>query len=160
MKISEITNISESVDSVLNAINASAEQHNVRQTNASYLATLMVIRDMDVRYSDEDHPLKSKTFIDYLYSDDTTTKKAINVFHKRIQENPRARILLKKYIEQFMDYSYGHQIMRNRIASLRDYFDKRKDQRIKHHEQSIVTNFNSAQEKFLADYTQDMTKND
>lgn len=158
MKVAEILQLEESVTTVLDTIDKAAEDHGHRQTNANYLATLMVLRDMDLRYADEAHPLKSNTMLDFMYGENQTTRRALESFHKRIQENPRARILMKKYVEQFMDYSYGGTVMRNRIKILRDHFSKRKDSRIKHHEDTLVNNFNTAQDKFRADYQQDMTQ--
>lgn len=160
MKAADIIELHESVSSILDTIHAGAEDHGRRQTNANYLATLMVLRDMDTRYKDEAHPLKSNTFIDYLYGDGQTTRKALETFHARIQENPRARRLMSKYVKQFLDHSYGGQAMRVRIKALRDHFVARKEQRVKHHEDTVVRNFNAAQDKFRADYQQDATKND
>lgn len=160
MKITDLLNLQESVTTILDTIDGGAEDQQHRQANANYLATLMVLRDMDLRYKDEAHPLKSNTLLDYLYSEGKTTRRALEAFHARIQENPRARNLMKKYVEQFMDHAYGGTVMRNRIKVLRDHFNKRKDERIKHHEDTVVKNFNTAQDKFRADYQQDITKND
>ena len=156
MKATDVILLQESVDSMLSVIDTAADDHGRREVNAKHLATLMVLRDMDLRYKNEDHPLKSNTFLDYLYGDGKTTKRAVDLFYKRIQENPRARNLMKKYVEQFLDYDYGAKAMRHRIRSLRDHFSKRKDQRVKHHEDTIVNNFNAAQDKLRADYQQDM----
>lgn len=156
MKTSDVILLQESVEGMLSTIDTGADDHSRREVNANHLATLMVLRDMDLRYKNEDHPLKSNTFLDYLYGDGKTTKRAVDLFYKRIQENPRARNLMKKYVSQFMDYDYGAQAMRYRIRSLRDHFDKRKGERIKHHEDTIVNNFNAAQDKLRADYQQDM----
>lgn len=157
MKISDLI-LQESVTSVLDTIDNGAEDHSRRQTNANYLATLMVLRDMDLRYTEENHPLKSNTLLDYLYGEGQTTKRALEAFHSRIQQNPRARNLMKKYVEQFMDHSFGGKVMRTRVKILRDHFNKRREQRVKHHEDSLVNNFNTAQDKLRADYQQDMTK--
>lgn len=160
MKTSDIIELQESVTTILDTIDAGADSHERRETNAKYVATLMLLRDMDLRYKTESHPLKSNTLIDYLYGDQAITRRALEAFHNRIQQNPRARRLMAKYVEQFMDYDYGAKAMRLRIKALRDHFNSRKDQRIKHHEETLVNNFNAAQDKFRADYQENMTKND
>lgn len=152
MKTSDLIELKESVDVVLNTLDAAAEDHHKRETVAKHLATLMVLRDMDLRYKDEADPLKSNTLIDYIYGEHAVTTRALNAFHRRIEENPRARKLMAKYVEQFMNYEFGAQAIRYRVKTLRDHFNKRKDQRVKFHEETLINNFNAAQDKLRADY--------
>lgn len=157
MKVQEITMIQESVQSLLDLIYQLADDHSKQDICARYMATLMVVRDMDLRYSEEDHPLKKNTMIDFLYGDQETTKKALSAFRTRIQENPRARILWTKYYDQYMDLGFGPKAMRFQIDRLAKHFQQRKVQRTTHHEQTLVNNFAAAQEKIQSNY-QEMTQ--
>lgn len=157
MKVADIIVLNESVNSFLDTLSAKSEDHSIRQTAAEYLATMMVIRDMDLRYSAEDHPLKGNTMIDFLYGETGVTKRALDVFYRRIQATPKARILWQKYVDQFTDYDYGGKAMQLRIQALRKHFDKRKQERTKFHEDRIITNFNNAQDKIRSDYEQGET---
>lgn len=156
MKVQEIIQLQESVQSFLDLIDQIADDPSKQDVCARYMATMMVIRDMDMRYSAEDHPLKSNTMIDFLYGDVETTKKALNAFKLRIDENPRARILWNKYLDQYTDIGFGPKAMRYQIKKLADHFKRRKDERTAHHEQTLVKNFTAAQEKIQSNY-QEMT---
>lgn len=152
MKIKEIIQLHESVDTFLQTMNQLADDPKRQDICARYLATMMVMRDMDMRYKEEDHPLKSNTMIDFVYGDAETTKKAINNFKLRIDENPRARILWMKYVDQYMDFSFGPKAMRYQIKQLGDYFNRRKAERTTHHETTLVKNFTQAQQKVQDNY--------
>lgn len=152
MKIKEIVQLRESVNNFLDKLNTLADDSTKQDICARYIATLMVIRDMDMRYKEEDHPLKANTMIDFIYGDDDTTKKALEGFKVRIQENPRARILWAKYVDQYMDFSFGPKAMRYQIKQLRTYFDQRKAERTSHHETTLVKNFAAAQQKVQDNY--------
>lgn len=152
MKIKEIVYLEESVYSFLELLTRYADDPKQQDVCARYIATMMVLRDMDMRYKDEDHPLKTNTMIDHMYGDAETTKRALNAFKIRISENPRARILWMKYVDQYMDFSFGPKAMRYQIRELKTYFDKRKSQRTAHHESTLVRNFTQAQQKIQNNY--------
>lgn len=152
MKIKEIVYLEESVYSFLELLTRYADDPKQQDVCARYIATMMVLRDMDMRYKDEDHPLKTNTMIDHMYGDAETTKRALNAFKIRISENPRARILWMKYVDQYMDFSFGPKAMRYQIRELKTYFDKRKSQRTTHHESTLVRNFTQAQQKIQNNY--------
>lgn len=156
LKVQEIIQLQESVHNFLDLINQLADDYTKQDICARYMATLMVIRDMDLRYSEEDHPLKSNTMIDFMYGDVETTKKALNAFKARISQNPRARILWTKYLDQFTDVGFGPKAMRYQIQKLADHFKRRKVERVTHHENTLVKNFVAAQEKIQSNY-QEMT---
>lgn len=157
MKVQEIVQLQESVNSLLDLIYQLSDDQTKQDVCARYMATLMVVRDMDMRYTEEDHPLKKNTMVDFLYGDQETTKKALNAFRARIQENPRARILWTKYYDQYMDIGFGPKAMKFQIGKLADHFKRRKDERTSHHEQTLVKNFTAAQEKIQSNY-QEMTQ--
>ncbi|MNC12188.1 hypothetical protein D3C75_599020 [compost metagenome] len=157
LKVQEIIQLQESVQSFLDLIYQLADDPKKQDICSRYMATLMVIRDMDMRYTEEDHPLKSNTMIDFLYGDVETTKKALNAFRGRINANPRARILWTKYNDQFMDIGFGPKAMRYQIQKLADHFKRRKDERTAHHESTLVKNFVAAQDKIQSNY-QEMTQ--
>lgn len=157
MKVQEITTIQESVQSLLDLIYKLSDDHTKQDICARYMATLMVVRDMDMRYTEEDHPLKKNTMIDFLYGNLETTKKALSSFRARIQENPRARILWTKYYNQYMDLGFGPKAMRFQIGKLVKHFQQRKIERTSHHEQTLVKNFAAAQDKIQSNY-QEMTQ--
>ena len=152
MKIKEIIQLQESVYTFLDMLLQYADDPKQQDICARYVATMMVLRDMDMRYKEEDHPLKANTMIDYMYGDAETTKKALSGFKVRIDANPRARILWTKYVDQYMDFSFGPKAMRYQIKQLRDYFDRRKSDRTKHHETILVKNFAQAQQKVQDNY--------
>lgn len=152
MKINEIIQLRESVDSLLQTVSQMADDYTKQDICARYVATMMVMRDMDMRYKEEDHPLKSNTMIDFIYGDPETTKKALNAFKSRINENPRARILWTKYVDQYMDTSFGSKAMHYQISQLKTYFDRRKAERTSHHETTLVKNFAQAQQKVQDNY--------
>lgn len=152
MKVSEIAPLQESVQTFLGLIYELASNYKTQDICARYMATMMVIRDMDTRYKEEEHPLKANTMIDFLYGDVETTKKALNAFHARIQENPRARILWNKYVDQYMDIGFGPKAMQYQIEQLKSYFEGRKAQRTQHHEKTLVNNFAAAQDKIQQNY--------
>ncbi|MNQ75071.1 hypothetical protein D3C85_898510 [compost metagenome] len=152
MKIKEIIQLQESVTTLLDMLTKYADDPKQQDICARYVATLMVVRDMDMRYKEEDHPLKNNTMIDFLYGDAETTKKALNGFKRRIEENPRARILWSKYVDQYMDFSFGPKAMKYQIQQLRTHFDRRKAERTTHHETTLVKNFAQAQQKVQDNY--------
>lgn len=157
LKVQEIIQLQESVQSFLDLIYQLADDPMKQDICARYMATLMVIRDMDLRYAEEDHPLKTNTMIDFMYGDVETTKKALSAFRDRIAENPRARILWSKYQNQFMDIGFGPKAMRYQIKQLADHFKRRKTERTTHHENILVKNFAAAQDKIQSNY-QEMTQ--
>lgn len=157
MKAHDVIELKESVHSFLDTIYKKSKQHTEQDICARYLATIMVIRDMDIRYDDESHELKSNTMIDFLYGDDGVTRSALNNFNRRIQENPRARRLYEKYLLQFMDFDFGPKAMKFQIDQLHKYFEKRKGQRVKHHEDTLVNNFSRAQDKVKRDYEENIS---
>lgn len=132
---------------MLEVIGSDADDISRRKTNAMYLATLMVMMDLDIRYKEEDHPQKANTFIDHLFGENRTTKRAVERFYSQLQKSPKARILFNKYVEQFMDDAFGATAMRNRIVDLNKHFSRRKQSRVKWHEDTIISNFLSAQDK-------------
>lgn len=148
MKIQNL--LKESISNILDTIHNNCE--NDKANCARYLATIMVLRDMGKRLREESNPLQKHSYIDYMYGDIDTAKRALGQFYNRIQENPRARNLMGKYEEQFLDDGYGHQIMRNRIESLRPYFNQRMLDRVKYHEDRLVNNLAKAQDKLTAEY--------
>lgn len=148
MKIQTI--LQESIGDILDAIDAQCEEKKAQC--AKYLATIMVLKDMGKLLRDESHELQKNTYIDFLFGSVENAQKALNHFFNRIQENPRARKLLKHYEIQFLDHSYGHVVMRNRIESLRPYFNQRKMDRIKYHEDRLVNNLAQAQDKIASEY--------
>lgn len=148
MKIQSL--LQESIETILDAIYDNCESD--KQNCARYLAAIMVLKDMNGRLSTEDDPLQHHTYIDYMYGSTEQTKKALGKFFDRIQENPRARNLFKKYEKQFLDFEYGHTIMKNRIESLRPHFNQRKVDRVKHHQDRLVSNLAKAQDKIANDY--------
>ncbi|MNC13752.1 hypothetical protein D3C75_615060 [compost metagenome] len=152
MKIKEIIPLHESVYTFLDQLIQFSDDGAQQETCARYVATMMVLRDMDMRYKEEDHPLKANTMIDYMYGDAETTKKALNGFKARIDANPRARILWTKYFDQYMDFSFGPKAMKFQIKHLRSFFDQRKAQRTTHHETTLVKNFAQAQQKVQDNY--------
>lgn len=143
MKVQSL--LTESVQSILDVISDKCESD--KPTCANYLATLVVLKDAGKLYQTEEHVLQKNTYIDFLYGSTETTVRALNLFYRRIQENPRARRLHARYVEQFMDDAYGHVIMRNRIETLRKYFDDRRTARLKYHENRLVDNIAAAQSK-------------
>lgn len=147
MKIQTL--LQESIISILDVISDTCESN--KPTCAQYLATIMVLRDMGKLLRDETHELQKNTYIDYLFGTVDHAKLALNHFYKRIDENPRARNLFKKYELQFLDHAYGHVVMQNRIEQLKPYFNQRKVSRTKYHEDRLVDNLAKAQDKVIAD---------
>ncbi len=143
------TLLQESIHNILDAIDQQCESD--KATCARWLATIMVLKDMGKLLKDEADPLHNNTYIDYLYGEVGHAKLALSHFYRRIQENPRARNLLKKYETQFKDYAYGHTVMRNRIETLKPYFNQRKVDRVSYHEDRLVSNVIKAQDKLAAD---------
>lgn len=148
MKIQHI--LQEGISSILDAISAQCETDKAQC--ARYLSTIMVLKDMGKLLRTEDNELHKNTYIDYLYGTPEHAKLALNHFYNRIQENPRARRLFRKYELQFLDYGYGHAVMRNRIETLKPYFNQRKVDRIKYHEERLVNNLAKAQEKIASEH--------
>lgn len=148
MKIQTI--LKEDIGTILDAIEARCEAE--KPQCARYMATIMVLKDTGKLLASEEHELHQNTYIDYLFGNVEHAKLALNHFYNRIQENPRARNLFRKYELQFMDHAYGHTVMRNRIETLKPYFNQRKVDRIKYHEDRLITNLTKAQDKIAAEY--------
>lgn len=150
MKIQNL--LQESITSILDLIYDNCEKD--KANCARYMAAIMVLKDMNGRLTAEDDPLQKHTYIDYMYGNTDQTKKALGKFYDRIQENPRARNLFKKYEKQFLDFEYGHTIMRNKIEMLKPHFNQRKIDRVKHHQDRLINNLAKAQDKIAAEYVE------
>ena len=156
MKIQNL--LQEDIGTILDTINATCETNKAQC--ARYLSTVMVLKDMGKLLPSEDHKLHKNTYIDYLFGAPEHAKLALNHFYKRIQENPRARRLFRKYEVQFLDHAYGHTVMRNRIETLKPYFNQRKVSRIKYHEDRLITNLAKAQDKIAAEHKEQFDLSD
>lgn len=148
MKIQSL--LKENIHGILDIIHDTCETD--KANCARYLSTIMLMKDMGKRLREEGDELQKNTYIDYMYGTPEVAKRALGLFYERIQENPRARNLFKKYETQFLDDAYGHVVMRNRIDQLRPYFNQRMIDRVKYHEDRLVDNLSRAQDKLAKDY--------